>query len=95
MLTAMGFSEKQAKDALDASGGEVESAVSWSAGEVAWIGLNGITVETYNVAAMQVEFILGPLVFDLQEKRTFGNLRLFQTNDGCLPPDFREPIQWV
>ena len=39
MLTAMGFSEKQAKDALDASGGEVESAVSWSAGEVVcWLG---------------------------------------------------------
>ena len=33
MLTAMGFSEQQAKDSLDASGGDVESAVSW-AGEV-------------------------------------------------------------
>ena len=29
MLTAMGFSEQQAKDALDASGGDMESAVSW------------------------------------------------------------------
>jgi uncharacterized UBP type Zn finger protein len=33
MLTAMGFSEQQAKDSLEASGGDVESAVSW-AGEV-------------------------------------------------------------
>ena len=35
-------------------------------------------METYNVAAMQVEFILGPLVYDLQEKEPVGTCVFFK-----------------